>query len=55
MITMIVEKVTREPAEFFGLSTDQKPTNAVNADIFYEMDTAKMYLYNEAGKTWIEQ
>lgn len=40
---------------YYGLSTDTKPTNAANADIFYEMDTAKIYLYNEAGQTWIEQ
>ncbi len=39
---------------YFGLSTDTKP-DAKNADIFYEMDTAKIYLYNEAGTTWIEQ
>ena len=45
----------RPVAEFFGLSTDTKPASAKNADIFYEMDTQKVSLFNEAGGTWLEQ
>lgn len=43
-------------AEYCGLSTDDKSTiDAYNADMFYEIDTAKYYRYNEASEDWIEQ
>lgn len=43
-------------AEYNGLSTDDKVTiKAYNADKFYEIDTGKMYRYNEASNEWIEQ
>lgn len=43
-------------AEYCGLSTDDKSTiDAYNADMFYEIDTAKYYRYNEASEEWIEQ
>ena len=43
-------------AEYCGLSTDDKSAiDACNADMFYEIDTAKYYRYNEASKEWIEQ
>lgn len=45
----------RRVAEYFGLSGDSKPTNAKNADIFYEMDTKKVFLFDEAGGSWLEQ
>lgn len=42
--------------EYNGLSTDEKPTEDVkNADIFYEMDTQKVWLFDEENQTWIEQ
>lgn len=42
--------------EFYGLSTDEKPTeNVVNASIFYEMDTQKVFLFDEENKEWLEQ
>lgn len=43
-------------ATFYGVSTDAKPTeNAHNADIYYEMDTQKVYLYDESNSVWLEQ
>ena len=45
----------RPVAEFFGLSTDTKPTNAKDADIFYEKDTRKVFLFDEDGRSWLEQ
>jgi hypothetical protein len=42
--------------EFYGKSTDTKPVdNVKNADIFYEMDTKRVFLFDEDGETWIEQ
>jgi len=38
-----------------GLSTDSKPTTGVgNGWMFIEMNTGKVYLFNEAGSAWIE-
>ena len=55
MITTIKdEQGARKPTVHYGLSTDAKP-DAVNADVFYAIDTAKIYIYNEAGATWVEQ
>lgn len=43
-------------AEYCGLSTDDKSAiDACNADMFYEIDTAKYYRYNETSSEWIEQ
>lgn len=43
-------------AEFYGLSTDAKPTNqgVGNGSIFVEMDTGKLYFFNDENNTWIE-
>lgn len=46
----------RRRGEFYGKSTDTKPVNGVNnADVFYEMDTQKVFLFDEDDKKWIEQ
>lgn len=37
---------------FHGLSTDTKPTDCTNGSVFVELDTAKIYLFNEASLTW---
>lgn len=37
---------------FHGLSTDTKPTDCTNGSVFFELDTAKIYLFNEAALTW---
>ena len=40
--------------EYFGLSTDSKPTNAHNGDKYTEINTGKTFLYDEAGAQWVE-
>jgi hypothetical protein len=46
----------RKRVEYYGLSADTKPVEGVNnADIFYEMDTKKAYLFDESGAIWLEQ
>ena len=42
--------------EYAGLSTDTKPTDGVaTGAIFVEVDTGKVYFYNSAAETWVEQ
>jgi hypothetical protein len=42
--------------EYNGLSTDTKPIEGVrNGSKFVEIDTGKVYMFDEEGKTWIEQ
>ena len=38
---------------YVGLSTDTKPT-AGNGDLFLEMDTSKVFMYDESGASWVE-
>ena len=36
-----------------GLSTDSKPTEGIaNGSMYLEMDTKKVYLFDEANATW---
>ena len=47
MITTINEKTY----EFRGLSTDEKPIERVgNGSIFIEMDTGKVFIFDEQNK-----
>lgn len=42
--------------EISGLSTDTKPTNGlVNGSIFNEVDTGKVFFFNETSGEWVEQ
>lgn len=48
--------------KIYGLSTDEKPLSLKeenaklsNASSFYEMDTQKVFLYDEENKRWLEQ
>lgn len=42
--------------ELYGKSTDTKPVNGVNnSDIFYEMDTKKVFLFDKDASVWLEQ
>ena len=37
------------------LSTDAKPTDGIaNGSMCIEMDTGKIYAFNEAGSAWVE-
>lgn len=38
---------------YVGLSTDTKPT-AGSGDLFLEMDTSKVFMYDESGTSWVE-
>lgn len=41
--------------EYMGLSTDSKPTTGVfNGSTFFEMDTAKAFVFDAGTMTWIE-
>ena len=41
--------------EYAGLSTDTKPTqNEITGSVFIEVDTGKVYFFEEIGQTWIE-
>lgn len=60
MITIASEaKGSLKPHEFFGLSKDVKPTelfNGVripNGSIFVEIDTKKIYMFDEENQEWI--
>ena len=39
--------------DYLGLSTDSKPTNAVNGSTFYEVNTSAFFIYYNG--TWYEQ
>ena len=42
--------------EYAGLSTDTKPTDGVSTGSwFHEVDTSKVYAYDEHTETWYEQ
>ena len=45
----------KTPSELYGLSTDVKPTNVNNASLFYEMDTKKIFMFDETNERWLEQ
>ena len=55
MITYTHGKSSVEPSELYGLSTDAKPTDVVNASLFYEMDTKMIYLFDATNSVWLEQ
>ena len=42
------------PTEFFGLSTDTKPTDTANGSLFTEIDSGKKYMFDFAGSQWCE-
>lgn len=55
MITK-VKPVGNARAEFYGLSTDEKPTEGVaNASVFYEMDTTNVFMFDAENNVWHEQ
>ena len=48
--------VDRLTTGYVGLSTDEKPTVALrNGDTFVEMDTNKLFAWDEDGGQWLEQ
>lgn len=60
MITKYANKTTTSAevvnVQYYGLSTDTKPTIEVpNGSAFIEMDTGKLYFFDAAGASWVEQ
>lgn len=56
---MITETATRfangtqkKYVELAGLSTDVKPTDCANGSVFIEMDTKKLYFFDETNSQW---
>lgn len=60
MITNQGAYSTDKPMELYGLSTDEKPVtnykgmNIPNGSIFVEMDTSKVYAYDDENEVWLE-
>lgn len=60
MITNTGAYSTVKIMELFGLSTDEKPTGTFNntkisnASTFLEMDTGKVFMYDEENEQWHE-
>ncbi len=43
-------------AELKGLSTDKKPIKDIpNGSSYYEMDTKKVFMFDEQNSKWLEQ
>jgi hypothetical protein len=40
--------------QIYQLSTDTKPDHAANGTLLVEMDTGKLYTYDEENKQWHE-
>lgn len=53
----MISVVTNERCfEFRGLSTDTKPINSLigNGSTFFEIDTCKVFMFNEEKQKWVE-
>lgn len=54
-IRLVRETRNKQIKEVACLSTDTKPTEGVaNGSICIEMNTGKIYMFNEAGAEWLE-
>lgn len=54
-VAFMVTIVNKKMGEYRGLSTDSKPVAQVsNGSTFFEMDTGKVYMFNEDSKSWVE-
>lgn len=58
MITYLENKnydAKKNLVELACLSTDTKPTDGIaNGSACIEMDTGKIFMFNEAGSAWVE-
>lgn len=53
----MITSVTNDKCfEFRGLSTDNKPTDPKvgNGSVFLEIDTGKVFIFNEEAAAWVE-
>lgn len=46
--------VDNQTTTYNGLATDTKPTDARNGDAFIEIDTGKLFVYDEENVEWTE-
>lgn len=55
-VRVLEEKIydgTLRYIEAYGISTDTKPTeNVINGSTFIEVDTSKVYFFNEDASVW---
>lgn len=55
LVEVTAEGKSVNMAELFGTSTDTKPTEGYcNGTTFLEVDTGKIYLFNEDTSSWVE-
>jgi len=51
----MVTFVGTTPPTYYGLTTDEKPTQYVqNGSVFIEMDASALYFYDAETETWQE-
>lgn len=61
MISSLNKDAYEQPMSLCGKTADEKPVGEYgnvkirNGSTFYDMDTGKVYMYDEAGQVWIEQ
>jgi len=54
MVTIVGASGAGAQATIICLSTDTKPTDVPNGSICLEMDTSKVYLFDETNTQWRE-
>lgn len=61
MISSLKKDIYEQPMSLCGKTGDTKPTGdwqgirIENGSTFYDMETKKVYMYDEEGQTWLEQ
>ena len=65
MVSLISQDSFNKTVTLFGLNGDTKPTTVfefggaeipiINGSMFYEIDTADLYLFDEDNEIWIKQ
>ena len=51
----MITNVNQTTYDLRGLSTDNKPTEHIgNGSTFFEIDTGKVYIFDQANMTWVE-
>jgi len=48
------DSLTGFRVDLIGTKDDTKPTDVGNGSTFFEIDTAKAYMFNEDGQEWDE-
>lgn len=51
----IVNDALDTPVQVYLLSKDEKPIGVKNGSVCYEIDTKKIFMFDEENKEWIEQ